>query len=65
MSEEITFKNFKEKQNYYKQLYKNRGKTIHVSKVYGRDGKVLQAGSTYTPNAGLFNGRTARKLTGR
>lgn len=45
--EEPKFDNYKQKQNYYKELYKNRGKTVWVSKRLGRDGKVLQQGKTY------------------
>ena len=45
--EEPKFENYKQKQNYYRELYKNRGKTIWVSKKIGRDGKVLQQGKTY------------------
>lgn len=60
--EELQFKNYKEKQAYYKEKYKNRGETIWVSKIVGRDGKVTQQGRTYQPNAGLFNGKSARKL---
>lgn len=44
---EPVFKNYKEEQNYYKERYKNRGETLHVSKVITRDGKVIQAGDTY------------------
>ena len=46
MSEPV-FKTYKEKQNYYKERYKNRGETLHVSKVITRNGKVIQAGDTY------------------
>lgn len=60
--EELRFKDYKEKQAYYKEKYKNRGETIWVSKIIGRDGKVAQQGRTYQPNAGLFNGKSARKL---
>ena len=44
---EPVFKNYKEEQNYYRERYKNRGKTLHVSKIINRDGKVIQAGDTY------------------
>ena len=44
---EPDFKNYKERQNYYKERYKNRGQTKHVSKIIGRDNKVIQAGDTY------------------
>lgn len=53
MDKEPVFKDYKEKQNYYKEKYNNRGKTIWVSKIVGRDGKVLQPGSTYTKK-GIF-----------
>ena len=44
---EPVFKNFREEQNYNKERYKNRGKTLHVSKIINRDGKIIQAGDTY------------------
>lgn len=44
---EPVFKNYKERQNYYKERYLNRGETKHVSKIIGREGKVIQQGSTY------------------
>ena len=44
---EPIFKNYKQKQNYYKEKCKNGGRTIWVSKRIGRDGKVLQPGRTY------------------
>ena len=47
MNEEPTFKNYKEKQRYYEEKYKNRGKTVHISKIIGRDGKTIQSGRTY------------------
>lgn len=47
MDDEPKFDNWKQKQNYYKEKYKNGGKTIWVSKRMGRDGKVIQAGKTY------------------
>ena len=50
--EEPIFNNYKEKQNYYKEMYKNRGKAIHLSKMIGRDDKVLQQGSTYHSDKG-------------
>ena len=46
-NEEIKFENYKQKQNYYKEKYKNRGTTVWVSKRLGRDGKILQPGKTY------------------
>ena len=48
MNDEPNFKNYKQKQNYYKEKYKNRGQVVWVSKRIGRDGKVLQEGRTYT-----------------
>lgn len=45
---EPKFENYKQKQNYYKEKYKNRGTTIWVSKRISRDGKVLQQGRTYS-----------------
>lgn len=60
MNEEPVFKNYKEKQNYYREKYKNRGKTIHVSIMYGKDGKVIQSGSTYTKKGIFFNGRITK-----
>lgn len=50
--EDLVFKNYKERQNYYKELYKNRGKIIHISKIIGRKGKVLQQGSIYASDKG-------------
>ena len=44
---EPEFRNYKERQNYYKERYQNRGKTVHVSKIITRDGKIIQAGDTY------------------
>ena len=62
VDDEPQFKDYKERQAYYKEKYENRGRTVFVSKMVGRDGKIIQPGRTYQPNAGLFNGRTARKL---
>lgn len=61
---EPVFKNYKEKQNYYREKYKNRGKTVHVSKMINKNGKVIQEGKTYEKDAGLFNSKSARKLLG-
>ena len=47
MDDEPKFENWKQRQNYYKEKYKNRGKTVWVSKRIGRDGKVIQPGKTY------------------
>ena len=62
--DEPVFKNYKEKQNYYREKYKNRGRTIHVSKMIDGKGKVIQEGKTYEKDAGLFNSKSARKLLG-
>ena len=50
--EEPVFKNYKEKQRYYDEKYRNLGKSIHISKILGRDGKVLQPGVTYYSEKG-------------
>lgn len=50
--EEPIFKNYKEKQAYYKEKYENRGNVIHISKMISKDGKVLLQGSTYTSDKG-------------
>ncbi len=47
MDDEPKFDNWKQRQNYYNEKYKNRGKTVWVSKRIGRDGKVIQPGQTY------------------
>ncbi len=60
MNEEPVFKNHKERQRYYEEKYKNRGKTIHVSIMYDKDGKVIQPGRTYTKKDIFSNGRTTR-----
>lgn len=52
MDNEPVFKNYKEKQRYYDEKYKNLGKTIWVSKIIGRNGKVLQPGKTYEKDEG-------------
>lgn len=44
---EPVFKNYKEEQNYYRERYKNRGKTLHVSKMVDHNGKIIQPGNTY------------------
>lgn len=54
MDIEPVFNNYKERQNYYKEKYKNRGRVIHVSKMINRDGKVIQSGKTYTKE-GVFS----------
>lgn len=50
--EEPVFKNYKEKQRYYDEKYRNLGKSIHISKILGREGKVLQLGTTYYSEKG-------------
>lgn len=50
--EEPVFKNYKEKQRYYDEKYRNLGKSIHISKILGREGKVLQLGVTYHSEKG-------------
>ena len=54
MNEEPIFKNYKERQNYYKEKYKNRGKVIHTSIIYNKDGNIIQPGKTYTKK-GVFS----------
>ena len=50
--DEPIFKNYKEKQRYYEEKYKNRGQVIHVSKMIGKNGKVIQQGETYHSEKG-------------
>lgn len=57
MNKEPVFKDYKEKQRYYEERYKNRGKTIHVSIMYGKNGKAIQSGNTYTKKGIFFNAR--------
>lgn len=52
MDNEPVFKNYKEKQRYYDEKYKNLGKTVWISKIIGRNGKVLQPGRTYETDKG-------------
>jgi hypothetical protein len=47
MDDKPKFENYKQEQNYWNEKYKNRGKTIWVSKKISRDGKVLEPGRTY------------------
>lgn len=47
MNIDIEFATYKEKQNYYKERYLNRGKTVHLSKIINRNGKTIQSGKTY------------------
>ena len=47
IDDEPVFENYKQRQAYYREKWKNRGRTIWVSKRIGRDGKVLQPGKTY------------------
>lgn len=51
MNEPI-FKNYKEKQNYYREKYKNRGTTLWVSKRIDRKGNVVQPGKTFEHDKG-------------
>ena len=62
VKDEPQFKDYKERQAYYREKYRNRGRTIFVSKMVGRDGKIIQSGRTRQLDGCLFNGRTARKL---
>ena len=50
--EEPVFKNYKEKQRYYDEKYRNLGRSIHISKILGHEGKVLQSGVTYHSEKG-------------
>ena len=50
--DEPIFKNYKEKQRYYEEKYKNRGQVIHVSKMIGENGKVIRKGETYHSEKG-------------
>lgn len=45
--EEPVFKNYKEKQRYYDEKYRNLARSIHISKIIGKGDKVLQQGNTY------------------
>ena len=60
MDNEPVFKNYKEKQRYYDEKYKNLGKTVWVSKIIGRNGKVLQPGKTYEKDEGRVVYKTAK-----
>lgn len=60
MDNEPVFKNYKEKQRYYDEKYKNLGKTIWVSKIIGRNGKVLQPGKTYEKDEGRVVYKTSK-----
>mgnify|MGYP000730705297 CR=1 FL=1 len=62
IDDEPKFKSYKEKQAYYREKYENRGERVWVSKIISHEGKVIQRGMTYSPNAGLFNSKSARKL---
>lgn len=59
MNEPI-FKSYKEKQNYYREKYKNRGTTVWVSKRIDRNGKVAQPGRTYENDEGRVVYKTAK-----
>lgn len=50
--DEPIFKNYKEKQAYYREKYKNRGNIVHISKVMDGYGKVKQPGKTYYSEKG-------------
>ena len=60
MDNEPVFKNYKEEQNYYREKYKNLGKTIWVSKRIDRKGKVIQPGRTYENDKGRVVYKTAK-----
>lgn len=45
--EQQAFKNYKEKQAYYREKYINRGKVLHTSKMIDKNGKVIKQGETY------------------
>ena len=60
MDNEPVFKNYKEKQRYYDEKYKNLGKTIWVSKIIGRNGKVIQPGRTYETDKGRVVYKTSK-----
>ena len=57
---EPVFNNCKEKQNYYREKYKNRGTTVWVSKRIDRNGKVVQPGKTYENDEGRVVYKTAK-----
>lgn len=50
--QEPVFNNYKEKQNYYRELYSNRGTTLHTSIIIGRNDKILKQGETYYSEKG-------------
>ena len=50
--DEPIFKNYKEKQAYYRERYENRGNILHISKIIDRYGKVKQPGKTYHSEKG-------------
>lgn len=58
--DEPVFKNYKEKQNYYREKYENRAKTVWVSKRINRNGKVVQPGRTYENDEGRVVYKTAK-----
>lgn len=55
MNEEPVFKNYKERSNYYKERYKNRGRVIHTSIIYDKNGNVIQPGRTYRKEEVLYS----------
>ena len=57
---EPTFSNYKEKQNYYREKYKNRGTSVWVSKRIDRNGKVVRPGRTYENDEGRVVYKTAK-----
>ena len=58
--DEPIFNNYKEKQNYYREKYENRAKTVWVSKRINRNGKVIQPGRTYENDEGRVVYKTAK-----
>lgn len=63
MNDEPKFENYKQRQNYYKEKYKNRGVVfLRSEKRYNKDGTVATPGKTYRKYESLFDGKSARKL---
>lgn len=50
--DEPIFKNYKEKQAYYREKYKNRGHVVHISKIIDSHGNIKQVGKTYHSEKG-------------
>ena len=65
MNNEPVFDNYKQKQNYYREKYKNRGETVWVSKMIGKDGKVLQPGRTYEKDNGALAKVVKKKMNSK